>query len=99
MSRVSSGLLICVLAVAGLGVTCPSASGEITRERAIAIAGADVSFEISSVNAERVVDNGLRVWRVTMQGPPASPDHPLLRPILIVLVDARTGEIVSIAKS
>jgi hypothetical protein len=80
-------------------VTCPSPSREISRERAVAIAQTDVAFQIVSVNAERVVDNGLRVWRVTFQGPPASPDHPLLRPILIVLVDARTGEIVSLAKS
>jgi len=88
-----------VLGLAGLGVTCPSPSREITRERAIAIAQTNVSFDIVSVNAERFVDNGVRVWRVTLQGPPASPDHPLLRPILIVLVDARTGEIVSLAKS
>jgi hypothetical protein len=99
MSRASSALIITVLAIAGLGVTCPSASHEITRERAIAIAEADVSFQITSVNAERVVDNGVRVWRVTIQGQPASPDHPLLRPILIVLIDVRTGEIVSVAKS
>ncbi len=99
MSRFFPAFVIAVLGLAGLGVTCPSPSREITRDRAIAIARTDVSFEVVSVNAERVVDNGLRVWRVTLQGPPASPDHPLLRPILIVLIDARTGEIVSVAKS
>ena len=99
MSRFFPPVIIVLLGLAGLGVTCPSPTREITRERAIAIAQMDVSFEVVSVNAERVVDNGLRVWRVTLQGPPASPDHPLLRPILIVLVDARTAEIVSVAKS
>lgn len=99
MSRFFPAVIIVLLGLAGLGVTCPSPSREITRERAIAIAQMDVSFEVVSVKAERVVDNGLRVWRVTLQGPPASPDHPLLRPILIVLVDARTAEIVSVAKS
>ena len=99
MSRYLSGVLLVVLGFVGLGATCPSPSREITRERAIAIAQADVSFEIVSVNAERTSDDGRRVWRVTFQGPPASPDHPLLRPILIVLVDAMTGEIVSVAKS
>ena len=99
MSRYLSGVLLVVLAFAGLGVTCPSPSSEITRERAIAIAQADVSFEVVSVNAERTIDDGVRVWRVTFHGPPASPDHPLLRPILIVLFDARTGAIVSVAKS
>lgn len=99
MNRCLSGVLLMLLAFAGLGVTCPSPSSEITRERAIAIAQADVSFNIVSVKAERAVDDGRRVWRVTFQGPPVSPDHPLLHPILIVLVDARTGEIVSVAKS
>ena len=99
MSRYLSGALLVVLAVAGLGVTCPSPSSEIPRERAIAIAQADVSFNIVSVNAERVVDDGRRVWRVTFRGPPVSPDHPLLHPILIVLVDARTGAIVGVAKN
>ena len=91
--------VIAILSLAGLGVTCPSSAREISRERAIAVAQTDVSFQVVSVNAERVTDNGIRVWRVTLQGPSASPDHPLLRPILIVLVDAATGQIVSVAKS
>lgn len=99
MGRFFPVFLLTVLGLASLGVSCPSPSREITRERAIAIAQADVSFEIVSVNAERTIDERRRVWRVTFQGPPASPDHPLLRPILIVLVDAITGEIVSVAKS
>ena len=99
MSRFFPAFVIAIVALTGLGVTCPSPSREITRERAIAIAQTDVSFEVVSVNAERVVDNGIRVWRVTLRGPQASPDQPLLRPILIVLVDAATGQVVSVAKS
>ena len=57
MSRYLSGVLLVVLGFAGLGATCPSPSREITRERAIAIAQADVSFEIVSVNAERTIDD------------------------------------------
>ncbi|HEX8030997.1 MAG TPA: PepSY domain-containing protein [Vicinamibacterales bacterium] len=99
MNRFFPVLVIGVMCVAGLGVTCPSAAREISRESAIAVARAEVSFEVVSVNAERAVDSGVRVWRVTLQGAPASPDHPQLRPTMIVLVDAVTGQIVSVAKS
>lgn len=99
MSRFFPALFIAVLGLTGLGITCPTQSSEIARERAIAIAQAEVSFEIASVDAERATESGRRVWRVTFRGKPMSPDHPLLRPIVIVLVDSRTGEVISVAKS
>lgn len=99
MTRLFPALLVAVLGLAGLGVTCPTQTPEISRERATAIAQAQVSFEIDSVDAERITEEGRRAWRVTFRGKPVSPDHPLLRPIVIVVVDARTGEVISIAKS
>lgn len=99
MSRFFPALFVAVLGFTGLGITCPTQSPEISRERAIVIAQAAVSFEIASMDAARATDGGRRVWRVTFRGTPASPDHPLLRPIVIVLVDSRTGEVISVAKS
>lgn len=92
-------LFTTLIGLTGIGATCSTQPPEIARERAIALARAQVSFEVTSVDAERTTDEGRRVWRVTLRGAPMSPDHPLLRPITIVLIDARTGAVVSLAKS
>ena len=92
-------LLAASLGLIGLAATCSPQPQEITREQAITIARAQVTFEVTLVEAERTTDEGRRVWRVTLRGAPMSPDHPLLRPITIVLIDARTGDVVSLAKS
>lgn len=82
-----------------VAATCSTAPREVTRDRAIAIARAHATFDVASAEAARDSDGGRPVWRVTLRGKPASPDHPLLRPILIVLIDRRTGEVISVAKS
>lgn len=88
-----------LLACAGLGATCPSPAAEITSERAVAIARAQVTFEPVTIDVDKASDGGQPVWRVTFRGNPASPDHPELRPITIVLINRRTGEVLSVAKS
>lgn len=74
--------------------------GEISRERAIEIARrhADLDFEVREVTAERVVEQGRDVWRVTFRGDPPGPGHPLGY-LQVVTVDRRTGELVSLAMS
>ena len=70
----------------------------ISRERAIEIARIHVKFQPRSINAEKSEDNGRPVWRVTFRGEPVSQVHPISE-ILIVLLDRKTGEIVSMAQS
>jgi outer membrane murein-binding lipoprotein Lpp len=70
---------------------------EISRERAIELAQAQVSFQPLSVEAERAVEEGHRVWRVTLRGRDIGPGRPIGE-IAIVILDRRTGEIVSLAR-
>ncbi len=99
MRRPSRVSVLAFLALLSVAATCTSRAPEITSERAVAIARTQVPFEPASIETERVTDEGQRVWRVTFRGTPASPDHPLLRPVVIVLIDRRTGEVRSVAKS
>lgn len=99
MRRIAAAIALACAGLTGTAATCSTAPSEITAERAIAIARSHVTFEPASTDARRITDEGRRVWRVTFQGKPFSPDHPLLRPILVVLVDRRSGEVTSVAKS
>lgn len=75
-----------------------SPKNEISRERAIEIGRAQVKFQPKSIAAEKTKDNGRPVWRVTFRGEPVSPVHPIGE-IFIVILDRKTGEIVSVAQS
>lgn len=75
-----------------------SPKNEISRERAIEIGRTQVKFQPKTINAEKTTDNGHPVWRVTFRGEPVSQTHPMGE-ILIVILDRKTGEIVSIAQS
>lgn len=101
MQRVLACASIAVLALLSGGATCsPSAPDtDLTAERAIAIARPHVTFEVASVRTDRVTEEGRPVWKVTFRGQPASPSMPELSPLVIVYVDRRTGEVVSVAKS
>lgn len=101
MQRVLTVAAIAVLALLSGGATCsPSApETELTSERAIEIARPHVTFEVASVRAEKAVEENRPVWKITFRGRPASPALPELSPLLIVFVDRRTGEVISIAKS
>lgn len=88
--------LVPILAVAA--GACPSPATEISRDRAIEIARAEVSFQPDSVEAERAASDGRAVWQVTFRGRlPGQP--PLLFETIIVEVDRASGEIVSVARS
>ena len=94
-------ILACVAAVllVPLAVCLPrTASSEISRDRAIEIARPHVPFEPKSIEAEKASEGGRPIWRVTFRGEPVSQIH-LMGEVLIVSVDRRTGEIVSLARS
>ena len=74
------------------------AAGEITREQAIEIARKHVSFEPRSIEAAAVKEDGRPVWRVTFRGRPPGPEH-AMGEFQEILVDRRTGEVVSLAMS
>lgn len=93
-----SALVLLLAATSSVAATCPSPAGEISRERAIDIARPHATFEIVSIDAARTTEDGRAVWRVTLQGAPTAPGSPL-RPIVIVYVDRRSGEVISIAMS
>ncbi len=79
---------------------CPpgSTQREITTERAIEIARPHVTFQPKNIEAEKTTESGRPVWRVTFCGESVSQIH--LQPeLMIVAVDRRTGEIVSLSKS
>lgn len=88
-----------ILCLGALASACPGPSAtEISRERAIEIARAHISFEPDSVEAERTSADSRAVWRVTFRGRlPGQP--PLLFETVIVDVDRQTGEVVSLARS
>jgi hypothetical protein len=91
--------ILCVAVLASLAATCDRTSAaDITRERAIEIARSQVSFESDSIDASRETSNRRPVWQVTFRGRlPGQP--PGLFEIMIVDVDRRTGEIVSVARN
>lgn len=70
---------------------------EIPRERAIALARRHLKFESRSVEAEKTEEQGRPVWRVTFHGAPVG--QVPFGDVLIVVLDRRTGEVVSIAMS
>ena len=76
----------------------PAGAREITRDRAIEIARSQVPFPVTSVTVVRHGASGRRAWRVTFRGTAAG-QPPELFEILIVDVDRRTGEIVSLSRS
>jgi hypothetical protein len=86
--------------VAWLAAACvhPAVPPPITRERAIQIARGHVTFQPSSVGASMATSAGRDVWRITLRGRlPGQP--PLLFETVIVEVDRRSGEVVSVARS
>ncbi len=79
---------------------CPSSTirKEISKEHAIEIARAHVNFQPKTTEAEKATEDGREVWRVTFRGESVSQIH--LHPqTMIVTVDRKTGEIVSLSKS
>jgi hypothetical protein len=80
--------------------TCsrPSLPVEISRDRAIEIARGQVTFQISSVTAQKTSSAGRALWIVTIRGRlPGQPAE--LFETRIVEIDRVTGAVVSIARS
>jgi len=95
IARAAQAPLVLVLA---LSCASAPASHEITRDRAIAIARAQVRWSPFESVAVKTASSGKRVWRVTLKG--RLPDQPpLLFETAVVEIDAVTGTIVSIAKT
>lgn len=70
----------------------------ITRERAIAIAKSQVRWDPFDVQTKRFTTKGRQIWRVTLKGRlPGQP--PLLFETAIVEIDAKSGEVVSVART
>lgn len=82
----------------GAGEQAVEGAGEITREQAIEIARKHVTFEPRTVEAVAEEDEGRPVWRVTFRGRPPGPEH-AMGELQEILVDRRTGEVVSLAMS
>jgi hypothetical protein len=83
-----------------LAVSCATASPStgITRDRAVAIARAQVRWQPFDVAASRLRSNGRSIWRVTLKG--RLPDQPpMLYETAIIDLDAATGAIVSLSKA
>ncbi len=91
--------LVFLAAILSMAARCTGPSPtEITRERAMDIARAQVSFQPDSVDAERTTSGVRPVWRVTLRGRlPGQP--PGLFETAIVEVDRHSGAIVSVART
>ena len=98
MRRNFAILLLAALTVPTAACIHPSHANEISRERAIEIARSQVSFYPNSIKAVRTTSGARAVWRVTFRGRlPGQP--PLLFETILVEIDRRSGEVVSIARS
>ena len=87
-----------VLLAVTLGGCARPLSGEIGRDRAVAIARSQVSFQPSSIDAVKASVAGRPIWRVTIRGRlPGQPAE--LFETRIVEIDRVSGAIVSIARS
>jgi uncharacterized membrane protein YkoI len=71
---------------------------QLTREQAITIARQEVSFQPESVEAVFSESEGRPVWRVTLRGR-LSGQPPGLFEMLIVEVDANSGDVVSMSRT
>lgn len=94
-------LVLFILPLLALLILTACASGssgeEISQERAIEIAREHLQFEPRSTEAEKTTDQGRAVWQVTFRGRP--PEEGGIGEVLIVSIDRKTGEMVSIAMS
>ena len=98
MSSRSGARLVVVGVVLTLGCASAPRTTEVTRDRAVAVARAQVSFEPFEITARRTRTNGRAVWRVELKGRlPGQP--PLLFETAVVEIDAVSGGVVSFART
>lgn len=96
LHRLPGLLLLLLLCGFSLGACAADPGEEIGRERAIELARPHVDFEPETVEAEKAVEDGRPVWRVTFRGK-AGP-HPM-GGYMEVLIDRRSGQVLGLAKS
>jgi predicted small secreted protein len=101
MMKKTTAALLAVLAALMMLAACASRSGgeEISKERAIELAREHLTFEARKVEAVKATDQGRTVWQVTFRGTEPNPSLGLMGEILIVSIDRKTGEMVSVAMS
>ena len=75
----------------------PGAGQEISQERAIEIARQSIDFEPGKVEAVKDTQENRPIWRVTFYGKGVDATHP--GQVSFVVVDRKTGEIVSLGMS
>ncbi len=89
-------LVAAALAASGTRAGAPEISQEISRQQAIEIARQEpVRFGVQTIEAEKSVEGGRSVWRITFHGEPIGPSHPIGE-LMFVLIDRTTGEITSL---
>jgi peptidase YpeB-like protein len=88
-----------ILALLALLAACASQSPgeEISKERAIELARPHVTFEPGKVEAVKDTEEGRPIWRVTFYGKGVDATHP--GEVSFVLLDRKTGEVVSLGMS
>jgi peptidase YpeB-like protein len=96
ISRLVLSLLV-LAALAGCTARGGGDGEEISRERAIELARQHVEFEPGKVEAVKDDEEGRPVWRVTFYGKGVSATHP--GEVMIVVLDRKTGEVVSLGMS
>jgi predicted small secreted protein len=101
MMKKTTAALLAVLAALMMLAACASRSGgeEISQERAIELAREHLTFEARKVEAVKATDQGRPVWQVTFRGAEPNPSLGFMGEVLIVSIDRKTGEMVSIAMS
>ena len=89
--------VLIVIAAAIAACVSRTTTVEISREHAIEIARKEISFAPDRIGAVRALSGMTPVWRVTLSGRlPGQPAE--LFETVVVEVDRRSGEIVSIAR-
>ena len=98
MSLRSVARLVVVGVLLTLGCAHAPRTTEVTRDRAIALARTQVSFEPFEIKARRTRTDGRAVWLVELKGRlPVQP--PLLFETAVVEIDAVSGGVVSVART
>lgn len=86
------------LLLAALACAPTTNPAEVSRDRAIEIARKQVTFALTSIEAQKATSGGTPVWRITLRGRlPGQP--PMLFETRVVEIDRRTGAVVSVART
>jgi hypothetical protein len=96
--RKTPALLVLLLLVLA-ACASQNAGKEISRERAIEIARQNIHFEPDRIEAVKDAEEGRPVWRVTFYKSSREVSSTHLGQVSFVVLDRKTGEIVSLGMS